>query len=166
MTHRLRGAAATGVVLCFVTAALTGCASSDAQAPADSDSSGGADSRVDASASASSDEGLDRSAWIGGAVDPVDTTWVGTDSAGEATMFVLNDDHTVDVSFESVGYADPNDTWVVESGVLAVEVYIDETRGAARYTATWDPATATLAATATTTLSNETVTLTLSLAQS
>lgn len=103
----------------------------------------------------------DTTTWIGGVIDPTGTTWTGTDSAGDATTFVLNADGSADVTYGANSFDEPTDTWSVTDGVLALDIHIDATAGRLVYSGIYDPTTKTIAATATTTVSAKTVTVTL-----
>ncbi len=98
---------------------------------------------------------------IGGTIDPVGTTWSGTDSAGDLSSFTLRPDHGVRVTYGTVSFDQQGDTWSVHDGVLQLHVYIDATNGYLDYTAAWSAASKTLAATATSTVSRRSVTVTL-----
>jgi hypothetical protein len=98
---------------------------------------------------------------IGRTIDPVGTTWSGTDSAGDPSVFGLRADHRLEVTYGAHTFDQQGDTWAVTDGTLALHVYIDAKNGYLDYTSTWDAATGTLAATGTTTLTSRTVTVTL-----
>lgn len=98
---------------------------------------------------------------IGRTIDPVGTTWSGTDSAGDLSTFTLKSDHGLKVGYGSHVFDQQGDTWSVTDGALALHVYIDAANGYLDYTSVWDAANKTLSATGTTTLSKRTVTVTL-----
>ncbi len=104
---------------------------------------------------------LDPAEEIGQVIDPVGTTWSGTDSAGDLTVFTLKADHGVKVTFGANSFDAPTDTWSVKAGVLSLDIYINATDGDLDYTGTYDPTAKTIAATATTTKSSKTVMVTL-----
>lgn len=87
---------------------------------------------------------VEMTGFIGGTIDPVGTTWSGTDSGGDLTTITLHPDATVAISYGANGYDYPGDTWSVRAGVLHIEVYLDETNGLAEYVGTWDPASGTI----------------------
>lgn len=87
---------------------------------------------------------VDTSKYIGGEIDPVDTTWSGTDSGGDLTSITLKADGTVAIGYGDNSYEYPGDTWRVRDGILRMEVYLDETHGLAQYVGTWDSETQTL----------------------
>ena len=87
---------------------------------------------------------VDTSRFIGGEVDPVATTWSGTDSGGDLTTITLHPDSTLAVSYGANSYDYPGDTWEVIAGVLHLEVYLDEANGLAEYVGTWDPVSRTI----------------------
>lgn len=89
---------------------------------------------------------VDTTRFIGGEIDPVATTWSGTDSGGDLTTITLHPDSTVAVSYGANSYDYPGDTWSVRAGVLHIEVYLDETNGLAEYVGAWDPASKTISA--------------------
>ncbi|MCU1534958.1 MAG: hypothetical protein JWR53_1439 [Glaciihabitans sp.] len=64
------------------------------------------------------------------------TTWSGTDSLGDDTTFMFHPTGSIGVAFGSNRYDDPLDTWTLNGTALAIDVYIDKTRGIAHYTAT------------------------------
>lgn len=82
---------------------------------------------------------IDTTTYIGGEIDPADTTWSGTDSGGDVTTVTLTSDGTVAVSYGDNSYDYPGDTWWVRDGVLRMQVYLDETNGVAQYVGTWNP---------------------------
>lgn len=84
---------------------------------------------------------IDTTKYIGGEIDPIDTTWSGTDSGGDLTTITLHADGTLGIRFGENSYDYPGDTWRVRDGILRMEVYLDETHGLAQYVGTWDPAT-------------------------
>jgi hypothetical protein len=102
---------------------------------------------------------LDPSNEIGQVIDPSNTTWSGTDSAGDLSVFVLQPDHTVKVTYGSNTFDEPGDTWAVKAGVLSMDIYIDATNGVLEYTGTYDPTAKTIAATGTTSITSKTVTV-------
>jgi hypothetical protein len=104
---------------------------------------------------------LDPSNEIGQVIDPANTTWSGTDSAGDLSVFTLQPDHTVKVTYGTNTFDEPGDTWAVKAGVLSMEIYIDATNGELDYTGTYDPTAKTIAATGTTSITSKTVTVTL-----
>ena len=72
------------------------------------------------------------------AMDPIDsefvgTVWSGTDSAGDATIFELQEDGTVGLTFNGVETDYENDIWVDEGGWLSINVYLDEYETSAGY---------------------------------
>ena len=103
----------------------------------------------------------DPSRLIGRTVDPVGTTWSGTDSAGDLTVFTLQAGHRLKVTYGKNTFDQQGDTWTVADGALDLHVYIDAKNGYLDYTSTWDAAAGSLAATGTTTLTSRTVTVTL-----
>jgi hypothetical protein len=105
---------------------------------------------------------VDKSAYLGHELNPVDTTWAGTDSGGDLTSFTLHDDHTLAVSYATHVFDYPGDTWAVNDGVLTLHVFINHSDGTLDYTGQYDPATKTIAATATTSLTAKAITVTLS----
>jgi hypothetical protein len=98
---------------------------------------------------------------IGGIIEPSGTTWSGTDSAGDLSVFVLQRDHTVKVTYGTNTFDEPGDTWDVTTGALSLHVYIDAADGYLDYTGKFDVATGAITATATTTVSAKTITVTL-----
>lgn len=104
---------------------------------------------------------VDKTTWIGEVIDPVGTTWTGTDSAGDLTRFVLQKDSGVAVTYGTNSFDEAGDTWKVTGGVLSLDIHINATDGSLDYTGQYDPAAKTIAATGTTTLSKKTVTVTL-----
>ena len=94
-------------------------------------------------------------------VDPVGTTWTGTDSAGDLSIFTLKPDHTLTVTYGMNTFNEAGDTWIVKSGVLDLHVFIDKVNGDLDYTGRYDPATKIIAATGTTTVSSKTVSVSL-----
>lgn len=104
---------------------------------------------------------VDTSKWIGGVVDPAGTTWTGTDSAGDATTFLLDEDGSVDVTYGAGSFDEPTDSWSVTDGVLALDIHIDAANGRIEYSCSYDPAAQSIAATGTTTVSKKTVTVAL-----
>ncbi len=104
---------------------------------------------------------IDPASLIGQVIDPVGTTWSGTDSAGDLSVFVLQPDHTVKVTYGANTFDEPGDTWAVSAGVLSLHIYIDAANGYLDYTGQYDPATKTIAATGTTSVTSKTVTVTL-----
>jgi hypothetical protein len=98
---------------------------------------------------------------IGRTIDPVGTTWSGTDSAGDRSVFTLQADHRLEVTYATHTFDQQGDTWTVRDGTLGLHVYIDAKNGYLDYTSSWDAAAGTLAATGTTTLTSRTVTVTL-----
>lgn len=87
---------------------------------------------------------IDTTKYLGGVIDPADTTWSGKDSGGDQTTITLHADGTVAISYGANSYDYPGDTWSVRDGILHVEVYLDEINGSALYTGTWNPETSTL----------------------
>lgn len=100
---------------------------------------------------------VDPGSLIGQLINPVGTTWTGTDSAGDLSSFVLRADHTVAVTYGTNSFAEPSDTWAVVAGVLDLHVFISPGNGELDYTGTYNPGTKTLAATAVTSRSAKTV---------
>ncbi len=98
---------------------------------------------------------------IGEVISPVGTTWSGTDSAGDLSVFTLQADHTVKVTYGSNTFDEPGDGWAVNAGVLTMHIYIDATNGDLDYTGRYDPTSKTITATGVTTLTSKTVTVTL-----
>jgi hypothetical protein len=94
---------------------------------------------------------LDTSKYIGGVIDPADTTWTGKDSGGDQTRITLHADGTAAISYGSNSYDYAGDTWRVTDGVLHLEVYLDEENGEAEYVGVWDADTSTLETTLITT---------------
>ncbi|MES2169577.1 MAG: hypothetical protein V4479_02485 [Actinomycetota bacterium] len=105
---------------------------------------------------------LDPSNEIGQVIDPAGTTWSGTDSAGDLSVFVLQPDHTVKVTYGTNTFDEQGDTWSVKAGVLSMQIYIDATNGVLDYTGTYDATAKTIAATGTTSITSKTVTVVLS----
>jgi hypothetical protein len=99
---------------------------------------------------------------IGQVIDPIDTTWSGTDSAGDLSVFTLHNDHSVQVTYSTNTFDEPGDTWTVKAGVLTLDIHIDAVNGDLEYTGQYDATAKTIAAAGTTTLSAKTVTVTLS----
>ena len=87
---------------------------------------------------------VDTTKYIGGEIDPADTTWSGTARAGDPTTMPLHADGTRAIGYGANSYDDPGDTWRVRDGVLRMEVYLDDTNGLAQYVATWNPQTRAL----------------------
>lgn len=104
---------------------------------------------------------VDTTRYIGGQIDPADTTWTGTDSGGDLTTITLHADGTVAISYGENSYDYPGDTWRVRDGILRMEVYLDETNGLAEYVGTWDPDTSTIDAVMRTTKTAKQLTVTL-----
>jgi hypothetical protein len=104
---------------------------------------------------------LDPSNMIGQLIDPSGTTWSGTDSAGDLSVFLLQPDHTVKVTYGTNTFDQPGDTWSVKAGVLSLAIYIDTTNGVLDYTGQYDATAKTIAATGTTSITSKTVTVTL-----
>lgn len=104
---------------------------------------------------------LDPSNEIGQVIDPSGTTWSGTDSAGDLSVFLLQPDHTVKVTYGTNNFDQPGDTWSVKAGVLSMEIYIDATNGVLDYTGRYDATAKTIATTGTTSITSKTVTVTL-----
>ena len=104
---------------------------------------------------------VDPSLLIGRTIDPVGTTWSGTDSAGDLSVFILQSDHRLRVTYGTESFEQQGDTWSVADGGLDLHVYIDATNGYLDYTSTWNAADSSLAATGTTTLTKRTLTVTL-----
>ncbi|CAN5153241.1 hypothetical protein BH09ACT3_BH09ACT3_16700 [soil metagenome] len=104
---------------------------------------------------------IDTTKWIGGVVDPIGTRWTGTDSAGDATTFVLAGDGSVDVTYGENSFDEPTDSWSVTDGVLALDIHIDAVAGRLHYSGRYDPTAKTIAATGTSTISKRTITVTL-----
>lgn len=87
---------------------------------------------------------IDTTKYIGGEIDPADTTWSGTDSGGDLTTITLHADGTVAIGYGENTYDYAGDTWRVRDGILHLEVYLDDTNGLAQYVGTWNPATSTI----------------------
>lgn len=87
---------------------------------------------------------VDTTRYIGGEIDPADTTWSGTDSGGDLTTITLHADGTLAIAYGANRYDHPGDTWRVRDGILRMEVYLDETNGLAQYVGTWNPQTQAL----------------------
>jgi hypothetical protein len=104
---------------------------------------------------------VDTTRYIGGQIDPADTTWTGTDSGGDLTTITLHADGTVAISYGENSYDYPGDTWRVRDGILRMEVYLDETNGLAEYLGTWDPVSRTITAVMRTTKSAKELTVVL-----
>ncbi len=98
---------------------------------------------------------------IGEVIDPSGTTWSGTDSAGDLSVFLLQPDHTVMVTYGTNTFDQPGDSWSVKGGVLSMGIYIDATNGVLDYTGQYDASAKTIAATGTTSITSKTVTVTL-----
>jgi hypothetical protein len=105
---------------------------------------------------------VDTGALIGLIVDPIDTTWSGTDSAGDLSVFALHKDHTVTVTYGTNTFDESGDTWAVRAGVLSLHIHIDAANGYLDYAGQYAPSTGTIAATGTTSVTAKTVTVTLS----
>lgn len=103
----------------------------------------------------------DTSSYIGHEIDPVGTTWAGTDSGGDASSFTLQDDHTVAVTYTGHSFDDPADTWAVVDGTLQLHVFINHTDGTLDYTGQYDVASRTVVASATTSLTGKKITVSL-----
>lgn len=112
-------------------------------------------------ASSSSPTPIDKGGYIGQEIDPVGTSWSGTDSGGDLTSFTLHEDHTVAVGYGTEAFDEPGDTWTVVNGTLELHVFIDPANGMLDYTGRYDPAAEVIAATATTSLTAKTLTVTL-----
>ncbi|MHB1173280.1 MAG: hypothetical protein ACYCZY_12490 [Lacisediminihabitans sp.] len=106
-------------------------------------------------------EPVDTTTYIGQAINPVDTTWTGTDSAGDFSSFTLHKDHTVAVAYAKNSFDAPGDSWSVQGGVLELHIFINQSDGTLNYRGQYDPATKTIAATATATISAKKLTVTL-----
>jgi hypothetical protein len=104
---------------------------------------------------------VDPQSLIGQTIAPSGTTWSGTDSAGDLSVFTLQADHTVKVTYGTNTFDEPGDTWAVKAGVLDMGIYIDAANGILNYSGTYDPASKTIAATGTASISSKTVTVTL-----
>jgi hypothetical protein len=104
---------------------------------------------------------IDPGTLIGRTIAPAGTTWAGTDSAGDISVFLLQPDGTVKVTFGTNTFDEPGDTWTVSNGTLALHVYIDASNGYLDYSGQYDPATEAIAATGTATVSKKTVTVVL-----
>ena len=104
---------------------------------------------------------VDTTKYIGGVVDPANTTWSGTDSGGDLTTITLHADSTAAVSYGANSYDYPGDTWRVVAGILRVEVFLDDTNGLAEYVGTWDPVRETIVAVMRTTKTARELTVTL-----
>jgi hypothetical protein len=137
-------AVATAVGVAVALAALAGCSAAPAATP-----------------SATATPTADPARLIGRTIDPVGTTWSGTDSAGDLSVFTLQPDHRLKVTYGTHTFDQQGDTWTVADGTLGLHVYIDAKNGYLDYTSTWDAAAGTLAATGTTTVTSRTVTVTL-----
>jgi hypothetical protein len=104
---------------------------------------------------------VDTTRYIGGEIDPADTTWTGTDSGGDLTTITLHADGTLGIGYGEKSYDYPGDTWRVRDGILRMEVYLDETHGLAQYVGTWHPETRTIDAVLRTTKTAKQLTVTL-----
>jgi hypothetical protein len=124
--HHLRTAAAALVMLVLSAVALGGCAFLE-PTPTPSPSE--------------TQQVIDTTKYIGGEIDPADTTWTGTDSGGDLTTITLHADGTLGIGYGENHYDYPGDTWRVRDGILRMEVYLDETNGLAQYVGTWNPET-------------------------
>ncbi|MCU1414419.1 MAG: hypothetical protein JWN80_1759 [Microbacteriaceae bacterium] len=105
---------------------------------------------------------LDPSNEIGQVIDPSGTTWAGTDSAADLSVFTLQPDHTVKVTYGTNTFDEPGDSWSVKAGVLSMSIYIDATNGELNYTGQYDATAKTISATGTTSITSKTITVVLS----
>jgi hypothetical protein len=103
----------------------------------------------------------DTTKYIGQLVDPVGTTWTGTDSGGDLSTFVLHKDHTLAVGYGTASFDERADTWSVDAGVLSLHVFINKTDGELDYRGEYDPATKSIAAVGATSLTAKKITVTL-----
>lgn len=67
-------------------------------------------------------------------IELVGTSWSGTDSVGDFTVFEFEGDGTVNVTYNEQEFDESTDTWELNGSALTVTVFLNDELGDAVYT--------------------------------